>query len=108
MSEGVRHGRQGTKMVTAATPGSQPGSGANAQGANALPAAKEAPSKIYLDSYLETVTSIPAEVQRILHTIKDIDIRSKELEFKSQAKTERCLAIPPQSSRNTTGTRYSK
>jgi hypothetical protein len=89
-------------MVTAATPGSQPGSGASAQGANALPAAKEAPSKIYLDSYLETVTSIPAEVQRILHTIKDIDIRSKELEFKSQAKTERCLAIPPQSSRNTT------
>ena len=96
---------KGRNMVTAATPGSQPGSAANAQGANALPAAKEAPSKIYLDSYLETVTSIPAEAQRLLHTIKDIDIRSKELALQSEQKTERCLAIPPQSSRNTTGTR---
>ena len=90
-------------MVTT-TPG---GSGQQAGGGSAqtLPPPKEVPSKIYLESYLETVTSLPAEVQRILCTLKDIDIRSQELEVESQTKTARCLEIPPQTSRNATGAR---
>ena len=79
------------------------GGGAGAdQGPTTGSLLREPPSKIYLDTYLETVTSLPSEVQRILNTLKDIDKSAQEVERQAQTKTERCLSLPQHSSRNTT------
>ncbi len=82
--------------MVASTANAAQGGGANAS------EAKPAPSRIYLDTYLETVQNLPAEVQRILNTLKDLDATSQDLEFQAERKAERCLELPPQSSRNTT------
>ncbi|QDZ17837.1 SGF29 tudor-like domain-containing protein [Chloropicon primus] len=60
------------------------------------------PGKIYLDSYLDGVSGLPAEVCRIFHTIKDISAREQELLETSEKLTARCLEFTPQTSRNAT------
>ena len=99
----------GTNVSTPAGPGGAVAVGAGAgAGADQGPGPatgsllREPPSKIYLDTYLETVTSLPSEVQRILNTLKDIDKSAQEVERQAQTKTERCLSLPQHSSRNTT------
>ncbi len=73
------------------------GTGANASGA----AVTQPPNKIYLDSYLETVGSLPAEAHRWLNTLRDIDERMRDMEEDAKQRTDRCLSLPAQSSRNT-------
>ena len=64
---------------------------------------KEAPpGKIYLDTYLDGVSALPAEICRVFSTVKDISSREQELLETSEKLTARCLEIPPQTSRNAT------
>ena len=44
-------------------------------------------------------TSLPVELQRVVHTIKDIDERQSALRDETRKRAEQCLAMPSASSR---------
>lgn len=56
-------------------------------------------STLYLESYVESTAALPAELQRILTTIKTLDERAQDLLDTLKRNTEAIVALPPQGSR---------
>ncbi|KAK9806927.1 hypothetical protein WJX72_007742 [[Myrmecia] bisecta] len=54
---------------------------------------------IYLENYVESTGPLPAELQRILNTIKDLDERSQVLADMIRANVDLCLSKPSQATR---------
>ncbi|KAL4428176.1 hypothetical protein ABPG75_002265 [Micractinium tetrahymenae] len=52
---------------------------------------------IYLEKYIDSTTSLPAELNRILNSIKDLDERSDDLAAQIQENVEAVLRMPPAS-----------
>lgn len=50
---------------------------------------------IYLEKYIDSTTSLPAELNRILNSIKDLDERSDDLAAQIQENVEAVLRMPP-------------
>jgi len=53
----------------------------------------------YLEKYVELSASLPVELQRVVHTIKDIDERQSRLRGDTKQRVDVCLAMPSASSR---------
>jgi len=56
----------------------------------------------YLEAFVESVGSLPSELQRLLNTIKEIDDRTQTLLASVRDRTDFCLQLPSQSSRKAT------
>lgn len=56
---------------------------------------------IYLEKYIDSTTSLPAELNRILNSIKDLDERSDDLAAQIQENVEAALKLPPAHSAST-------
>lgn len=54
---------------------------------------------MYLEQYVESTTTLPAELQRILSTIRFLDDRSNALRAMVAAQTEELVAMPQQGQR---------
>ncbi|KAI3428684.1 hypothetical protein D9Q98_007507 [Chlorella vulgaris] len=50
---------------------------------------------VYLEKYIDSTTSLPAELNRILNSIKDLDERSDDLAAQIQENVEMVLKMPP-------------
>lgn len=58
---------------------------------------------IYLEHYVESTSSLPPELQRMLNLIKSLDERCQELSETLSRNVERCNQLPPQGVRKNPG-----
>ncbi|KAI9187400.1 hypothetical protein LWI28_027712 [Acer negundo] len=54
---------------------------------------------VYVDDYLEYASTLPAELQRLLNTIRELDERSQSMVNQTRQQTKYCLGLASQSSR---------
>ncbi|KAL2923217.1 PHD finger protein ING2 [Bienertia sinuspersici] len=54
---------------------------------------------VYVDDYLEYASTLPAELQRLLNTIRELDERSQGMINQTRQHTKFCLGISSQNSR---------
>ncbi|CAI0432301.1 unnamed protein product [Linum tenue] len=58
---------------------------------------------VYVDDYLEYASTLPAELQRLLNTIRELDERSHSMINQTRQQTKFCLGLASQSSRKGNG-----
>ncbi|KDP42993.1 hypothetical protein JCGZ_25179 [Jatropha curcas] len=58
---------------------------------------------VYVDDYLEYASTLPAELQRLLNTIKELDERSHSILNQTRQQTKYCLGLASQSSKRGNG-----
>ncbi|KFK33297.1 hypothetical protein AALP_AA6G356700 [Arabis alpina] len=51
---------------------------------------------VYVDDYLEYASTFPAELQRLLNTVRELDERSQSLINQTRQQTKYCLGIASQ------------
>eukprot|EP00227_Mantoniella_beaufortii_P013076 CAMPEP_0197590842 /NCGR_PEP_ID=MMETSP1326-20131121/12244_1 /TAXON_ID=1155430 /ORGANISM="Genus nov. species nov., Strain RCC2288" /LENGTH=145 /DNA_ID=CAMNT_0043156123 /DNA_START=1 /DNA_END=435 /DNA_ORIENTATION=- len=56
----------------------------------------------YLEKFVELSSALPTELQRVVHTIKDIDERLEALKAATKSRVDACIAMPSASSRQAT------
>ncbi|KAJ8773013.1 hypothetical protein K2173_028190 [Erythroxylum novogranatense] len=61
---------------------------------------------VYVDDYLEYASTLPAELQRLLNTIRELDERSQSMINQTRQQTKYCLGLASQSSKKGVGTNY--
>ncbi|CAN1167907.1 PHD finger protein ING2 [Linum perenne] len=61
---------------------------------------------VYVDDYLEYASTLPAELQRLLNTIRELDDRSQSMINQTRQHTKYCLGLASQSSRKVNGNSY--
>lgn len=54
---------------------------------------------VYVDDYLEYASTLPAELQRLLNTIRELDERSQSMMNQTRQQTTYCLGLASQSSK---------
>lgn len=54
---------------------------------------------VYVDDYLEYASTLPAELQRLLNTIRELDERSQGMINQTRQQTKYCLGMSSQSSK---------
>uniref|UniRef100_A0A1J3ELR1 PHD finger protein ING n=1 Tax=Noccaea caerulescens TaxID=107243 RepID=A0A1J3ELR1_NOCCA len=54
---------------------------------------------VYVDDYLEYASTFPAELQRLLNTVRELDERSQSLINQTRQQTKYCLGLASQSSK---------
>ncbi|KAG2682781.1 hypothetical protein I3760_10G000700 [Carya illinoinensis] len=54
---------------------------------------------VYVDDYLEYASTLPAELQRLLNTIRELDERSQSMINQTGQQTKYCLGLASQSSK---------
>ncbi|CAN6719928.1 unnamed protein product [Malus baccata var. baccata] len=54
---------------------------------------------VYVDDYLEYANTLPAELQRLLNTIRELDERSQSMIHQTRQQTKYCLGLSSQSSK---------
>ncbi|KAJ9695670.1 hypothetical protein PVL29_010912 [Vitis rotundifolia] len=54
---------------------------------------------VFVDDYLEYASTLPAELQRLLNTIRELDERSQSMINQTRQQTKYCLGLSSQSSR---------
>ncbi|KAL5547152.1 hypothetical protein UlMin_006839 [Ulmus minor] len=54
---------------------------------------------VYVDDYLEYANTLPAELQRLLNTIRELDDRSQSMINQTRQQTKFCLGLSSQSSK---------
>ncbi|CAB4316187.1 unnamed protein product [Prunus armeniaca] len=54
---------------------------------------------VYVDDYLEYASTLPAELQRLLNTIRELDERSQSMIHQTRQQTKYCLGLSSQSSK---------
>ncbi|OAY44435.1 PHD finger protein ING2 isoform X2 [Manihot esculenta] len=59
---------------------------------------------VYVDDYLEYASTLPAELQRLLNTIRELDERSHSMINQTRQQTNYCLGLALQGSRRGNGT----
>ncbi|KAG7033673.1 PHD finger protein ING2, partial [Cucurbita argyrosperma subsp. argyrosperma] len=52
---------------------------------------------VYVDDYLEYASTLPAELQRLLNTIRELDDRSQSMIDQTRQQTKYCLGLSTQS-----------
>ncbi|PON44195.1 ING family [Parasponia andersonii] len=57
---------------------------------------------VYVDDYLEYASTLPAELQRLLNTIRELDERSQSMINQTRQQTKYCLGLSSQSSKKGT------
>ncbi|MCO5556247.1 hypothetical protein L7F22_009796 [Adiantum nelumboides] len=57
---------------------------------------------VYVDDYLEYSSSLPAELQRLLSTMRELDERSQTMISQTKEQTNYCLSFPSQHSKKAT------
>ncbi|XP_057864822.1 PHD finger protein ING2 isoform X2 [Cryptomeria japonica] len=53
---------------------------------------------VYVDDYLDYVSTLPAEIQRLLSTMRELDDRSNMMLNQTREQIRQCLSLPSQSS----------
>ncbi|WCJ43659.1 Inhibitor of growth protein 4 [Euphorbia peplus] len=61
---------------------------------------------VYVDDYLEYASTLPAELQRLLNTIRELDERSHSMINQTRQQTKYCLGMAPQSSKRGNDVNY--
>ncbi|AEE33094.1 PHD finger protein-like protein [Arabidopsis thaliana] len=61
---------------------------------------------VYVDDYLEYASTFPAELQRLLNTVRELDERSQSLINQTRQQTKYCLGLASQSSKKGNGNHY--
>ncbi|KAI5554736.1 hypothetical protein BDE02_19G035100 [Populus trichocarpa] len=61
---------------------------------------------VYVDDYLEYANTLPAELQRLLNTIRELDDRSQSMINQTRQQTNYCLGLASQSSKKGNGSIY--
>ncbi|KAF2288231.1 hypothetical protein GH714_005190 [Hevea brasiliensis] len=59
---------------------------------------------VYVDDYLEYASTLPAELQRLLNTIRELDERSHSMINQTRQQTNYCLGLALQGSKRGNGT----
>eukprot|EP00268_Persea_americana_P042490 TRINITY_DN4253_c0_g1_i2.p1 TRINITY_DN4253_c0_g1~~TRINITY_DN4253_c0_g1_i2.p1 ORF type:complete len:225 (+),score=56.28 TRINITY_DN4253_c0_g1_i2:95-769(+) len=54
---------------------------------------------VFVDDYLEYSSTLPAELQRLLNTMRELDERSQAMINQTRDQTKYCLGLPSQSSK---------
>ncbi|KAJ7976369.1 PHD finger protein ING [Quillaja saponaria] len=54
---------------------------------------------VYVDDYLEYASTLPAELQRLLNTVRELDDRSQSMINQTRQQTKYCLGLSSQSSK---------
>ncbi|XP_048334231.1 PHD finger protein ING2 isoform X2 [Ziziphus jujuba] len=54
---------------------------------------------VFVDDYLEYASTLPAELQRLLNTIRELDERSQSMISQTRQQTKYCLGLSSQSSK---------
>jgi len=57
---------------------------------------------VYVDDYLDYMSTLPAELQRLLTTMRELDERSQMMLGQTRDQTKYCLSFPSQSSKKAT------
>ncbi|KAH7441363.1 hypothetical protein KP509_03G034800 [Ceratopteris richardii] len=57
---------------------------------------------VYVDDYLDYASSLPAELQRLLSTMRELDGRSQTMISQTKEQTNYCLSFPSQHSKKAT------
>lgn len=57
---------------------------------------------VYVDDYLDYMSTLPAELQRLLSTMRELDERSQMMLSQTREQTKYCLSFPSQSSKKAT------
>ncbi|KAI4295456.1 hypothetical protein L6164_035502 [Bauhinia variegata] len=60
---------------------------------------------VFVDDYLEYASTLPAELQRLLNTIRELDERSQSMINQTRQRTKYCMGLSSHSSKK--GNRYS-
>ncbi|KAF5747385.1 PHD finger protein ING2-like [Tripterygium wilfordii] len=60
----------------------------------------------YVDDYLEYASTLPAELQRLFNTIRELDERSHSMINQTRQQTQYCLGLASQSSKRGNGNNY--
>ncbi|KAJ4721236.1 PHD finger protein ING [Melia azedarach] len=58
---------------------------------------------VYVDDYLEYASTLPAELQRLLNTIRELDERSHSMINQTKQQTKYCLGLASQSTKKGNG-----
>ncbi|KAF3942937.1 hypothetical protein CMV_030456 [Castanea mollissima] len=61
---------------------------------------------VYVDDYLEYANTLPAELQRLLNTIRELDERSQSMMNQTRQQTKYCLGLASQSSKKGNNSNY--
>ncbi|KAM7269400.1 hypothetical protein ACFE04_024897 [Oxalis oulophora] len=61
---------------------------------------------VYVDDYLEYASTLPAELQRLLNTVRELDERSQSMISQSRQQTKYCLGLASQGSKNNGNCNY--